>query len=155
MLRKIVLLLLFLPFVATAQIEQSLQLKIAILKSFSEKAEKGEELFWQTKGKITFSIVNYTDAQNPVFKDLFIRQYNEIMPVFLEMAKTQSETSTQTFVQLLIRHEEDYRKLLTNDQLILYRNKLTELETTNPKLSESYSSLYFSDALLKLYKSSF
>ena len=155
MLRKIVFLLLFLPFVAIAQMEQSLQLKIAILKSFSEKGEKGEELFWQTKGKITFAIVNYTDAQNPVFKDLFISQYKEIMPVFLEMAKTQSETSTQTFLQLLIRHEDDYRKLLTNEQLLLYRNKLTELETTDPKLSESYSSLYFSDALLKRYKASF
>lgn len=155
MLRKIVLLLLFLPFVATAQIEQSLQLKIAILKSFSEKGDKGEEAFWQTKGKITFGIVKYTDAQNPIFKDLFIRQYNEMMPVFLEMAKTQTEASTHAFVQLLIRHEEDYRKLLTNEQLVLYKNKLTELETTDPKLSESYSSLYFSDALLKLYKANF
>jgi len=155
MLRKMIFLLVFLPIVASAQIEHALQLKIGILKSMSEKGEKGEEAFWQTKGKITFAIVHYTEAQNPVFKELFIQQYREIMPVFLEMAKTQSESSTQSFVQILIKQEKDYRKLLTSEQLILYRNKLTEFETKDPKISDSYSSLYFSDALLNLFESKF
>jgi len=137
------------------QIEHTLQKKIAILKSCSEKGAKGEEVFWQTKGKITYAIVNYTDAQNPVFRDLFIKQYQEILPVLTDMVKNQNENSSTLFVKMLIRHEKEYRKQLTAQQLALYTNKVTEMETKNPEMIDSFNSLFYSDSLLKLYESKF
>ena len=154
-MKKYLFLLVLFPLISVGQIEKSLQLKIGVLKNLSEQGEKGEESFWQTKGKITFAIVKYTDAQNPLFRDLFIKQYREILPVFLKMSTTQSESASAQFVKIIIRHEEDYRDLLTDQQLDLYRAKLSELETKDPKLSDSYSAFYFSDELLQLYKFKF
>lgn len=154
-MKKIILVLLLLPLFSFAQLEKSLQLKIGILQNFVNQGADGEQAFWQTKGKITFAIVNYTDEQNPVFKELFINQYREIIPVFKIMVETQDEKASTAFVKIIIRQEEDYRNLLTKEQLELYRNKLTEFELNNIEAKESYSSLFFSDALLKEYKSKF
>lgn len=161
MIKKIFFFFLLFPLLVIAQddpvlqIEHSLQKKIAIIKSCYEKGDKGEEVFWQTKGKITYPIVNYTEAQNPVFRDLFIKQYKEILPLLIEMVKNQNEKISGLFVKMLIKHEKEYRKLLTPEQLALYKKKLTALETENPEMIDSYNSLFFSDSLLNLYESKF
>lgn len=154
-MKKFILLFLLLPLFSFAQLEKSLQYKIGILQNFVNKGEEGELAFWQTKGKITFAIVNYTEEQNPQFKQLFIDQYREVLPVFKIMVETQDENATTSFVKIIIRQEEDYRNLLTKDQLQLYRNKLADFELNNVEASESFSSLFFSDTLLKEYKSKF
>jgi hypothetical protein len=154
-MKKIILLFLLLPIISVAQIEKSLQMKIAILNSFAGKGEQGEEDYWKTKGKITFGIVNYTEEQNPKFKELFIKQYREIMPIFKKMLKSENEKDTGLFVKTIIRHEEQYRKMLTKEQLESYLNKLEDFENNNPQANDSYSALFFSKNLLKLYKTKF
>jgi hypothetical protein len=139
------------PFLTFGQFEKSIKLKVSVIQNFIQKGEEGETAYWQTKGKITFGIVNYTEEQNPVFRDLFISQYKEIVPIFNKMNQTEDERDTNLFIKTLIRQEQDYRKLLTEEQLKRYLNQLEEFEKSNPTANDSYSSLFFSDKLLKEY----
>ena len=153
-MKKIILFLLF-PLLSFSQIETSLKLKVGILQNMINKGEEGATTFWQTKGKITFGIVNYTEEQNPIFKELFINQFKELVPIFKKMNVSEDEKDTAEFVKIIIRQEEDYRNLLTKEQLQKYLNQLAAFEVNNPKANESYSSLFFSEKLLNLYKKSF
>lgn len=153
-MKKIFLFLLF-PIVTFGQIETTLKLKVGILQNMINKGEEGETTFWQTKGKITFGIVNYTEEQNPLFKQLFISQFKELIPIFKKMNVSEDEKDTAQFVKIIIRQEEDFRNLLTKEQLEKYLKQLAEFEINNPKADESYSALFFSEKLLILYKKSF
>lgn len=123
------------------------------MQNFVAKGEEGEKMFWQTKGTLTYGIVNYTAEQNPVFKELFINQYRELLSIYNKMIVSEDEKDTALYVKTLIRQEEDYRNLLTKEQLKLYIEKLADFENNNPQVHDSYSSLFFSDNLLKEYKS--
>lgn len=153
-MKKLILILLF-PLLSFAQIEKTIKLKVAVMQNFVAKGEDGETMFWQTKGKITFGIVNYTEEQNPIFKELFINQYKELLVIYNRMIVSEDEKDTALYVNTLIRQEEDYRKLLTSEQLKLYLDKLTDFEKNNPQSNDSYSSLFFSENLLKEYKARF
>lgn len=151
-MKKIIFFLLF-PLLSFAQVDKTIRLKVLVMQNFVAKGEDGETLFWQTKGKITFGIVNYTEEQNPVFKELFINQYRELQPIYKKMNVSEDERDTALYVKILIRQEEDYRNLLTKEQLKLYLDKLTDFEKNNPEANDSYASLFFSENLLKEYKS--
>ncbi|WP_395044954.1 hypothetical protein [Flavobacterium sp.] len=148
---KIVFLFLLIPILSFAQFEKSIKLKVAAIQNFVKKGEEGETAYWQTKGKITFGIVNYTEEQNPVFKELFINQYKEIVIIYNKMNVTEDEKDTNLFIKTLIRQEQDYRNLLTQEQLKFYLKQLAEFEKSNLQANESYSSLFFSENLLKEY----
>ena len=83
--------LLLFPLLSFSQIEKSIKFKVAIMQNFVAKGEEGETAFWQTKGKITFAIVHYTDMQNPQFKDMFIKQYQELLPIYKRMVISEDE----------------------------------------------------------------
>lgn len=155
-MKKIILLLLLIPVLAVSQeddrLGKAIKYKVAMMQNFVHKGDKGEEAFWQTKGKVTYAIVQYTPEQNPVFKDLFIAQYRELLPIYQKMIVSYDDRDTSLYTKTLIRQEEDYRKLLTPEQLEKYRAKLNELEKTDPKESDSYNSLFFSDSLLAEFK---
>lgn len=145
-----------LSFAAFSQsIDKAIKFKVALIQNCVKKGADGETFFWQSKGKITYSIVNYTNEQNPIFKALFIKQYNEIAPIYELMNKTEQESDTALFIKILIQHEDDYRKLLTADQLKLYQYRMTFLEQNNSSEFDSYSSLFFSDNLLNAFKKGF
>ena len=150
-MKKLFFFILF-PFLVHGQFEYSIKLKVAVMQNFVKMGEQGETAFWQTKGKITYGIVNYTEAQNPIFKELFVNQYKELLVIYTKMNTSEDEKDTNLYIKTLIRQEEDYRNLLTKEQLQLYLNKLTDLEKNNPKVNESYISLFFSEKLLKEYK---
>ncbi|HCQ14394.1 hypothetical protein [Flavobacterium sp.] len=152
---KKLFLLLFIPLLSFGQFEKSIKLKVAVIQNFVQKGEEGEKMYWQTKGQITFGIVNYTEEQNPIFRDLFISQYREIVPIYNKMNETSNEDDSALFIQILIRQEEDYRKLLTEEQLKKYFTALAEFEKSNPEANDSYTSLFFSENLLKEYKERF
>ncbi|HEX8561515.1 MAG TPA: hypothetical protein VF676_00925 [Flavobacterium sp.] len=158
-MRKSILLLLLLPSIIMAQIEsrieKSIKYKVAMMQNFVKQGEAGEQAFWQTKGKVTYAIVNYTEEQNPQFKQLFISQYRELLPIYQRMIVSEDARDTDLFVRTLIRQEDDYRNLLTTVQRQLYSAKLTELEQKDPTLADSYAALYFSDSLLAEYKAGF
>ena len=154
-MRKYFLLLLFMPFFAFAQIDTTIKLKVAMMQNFVHKDSLGETAFWQTKGKITFGIVKYTDLQNPIFKDLFIKQYQELLPIYKKMIVSEDERDTALFVKILIRQEDDFRNLLSQNQLKLYLNQFKEWETDKKEILNSYSSLFFSENLLREYKYKF
>lgn len=153
-MRKLLFLFL-LPFLGHAQIEKTIKLKVAVMQNFVAKGEEGETMFWQTKGKITFGIVNYTEEQNPIFKELFISQYKELLVIYKKMNVSEDERDTALYVKTLIRQEEDYRNLLTKEQLKRYLEVLAGFEKDNPQANDSYSSLFFSENLLKEYKVKF
>ena len=140
---------------SSAQIEKTIKLKLAVMQNFVSKGEEGQTMFWQTKGKITFGIVNYTEAQNYQFKELFINQYKELETIYNKMIVSQDEKDTDLYIRTLIRQEDDYRKLLTVEQLAKYTNQLADFEKNNPQANDSYSSLFFSDNLLKEFKTKF
>lgn len=125
------------------------------MQGFVDKGEEGETMYWQTKGRITFGIVNYTEEQNPKFKELFINQYRELLPIFKRMNVSEDEKDTSLYIKILIRQEEDYRKMLTKEQLKKYLDKLADFEKNNPQANDSYASLFFSEKLLKEYKTRF
>jgi hypothetical protein len=152
---KKLFLLLFIPLLSFGQFEKSIKLKVAVIQNFVQKGEEGEKMYWQTKGQITFGIVNYTEEQNPIFRDLFINQYREIVPIYNKMNETSNEDDSALFIQILIRQEEDYRKLLSEEQLKKYFTALAEFEKSNPEANDSYTSLFFSENLLKEYKERF
>lgn len=131
------------------QIERAIKLKVAVMQNFVAKGAEGETMFWQTKGRITFGIVNYTEEQNPIFKDLFISQYKELLVIYNKMNVSEDERDTALYIKTLIRQEQDYRNLLTKEQLKLYLDKLADFELNNPQAHDSYSSLFFSEKLLK------
>ncbi len=151
-MKKIIMCLLF-PILIFAQVDKTIRMKVLVMQNFVAKGEEGETMFWQTKGKLTFGIVNYTDEQNPVFKDLFINQYKELVTIYKKMIVSEDERDTTLYVKTLIRQEEDYRNLLTKDQLKLYLDKLADFEKNNQQANDSYASLFFSENLLKEYKS--
>ena len=157
-MKKIIFLVLF-PLLAMAQIDKTIdktiKLKVAIMQNFVAKGAEGETLFWQTKGKVTYVIVNYTEEQNPQFKTLFIAQYQELLTIYKKMIVSEDEKDTALYVKTLIRQEEDYRNLLMPLQRKLYLDKLADFEKNNPESSDSYSSLFFSEYLLKEYKLKF
>lgn len=156
-MKKLLLLFLVFPALLSAQsrIEKSLNYKVAMMQNFVKMGEGGEQAFWQTKGKVTYEFVNYTDEQNPQFKQLFIDQYRELLPIYNRMIVSEDERDTSLFVNTLIRQEDDYRKMLAADQLGRYSAKLAELEANNPALSDSYTALFFSDSLLAEFKTGF
>jgi hypothetical protein len=138
------------------EIDRTLKLKLAVIQYFvAQPDDKGETLFWQTKGKLTFGIVKYTEAQNPVFKELFIKQYHEMYKEYILMISQGDVAATTTFMQLLVRHELEYRALLTPEQLTLYRNAFQTMETSNRQTYDSYTGLFFSDSLLQAYQNGF
>ena len=154
-MKKLLLFVLVFPTLMFGQIESSLKLKVGVLNNFISKGDSGERLYWETKGKITFGFVNYTEEQNPIFRDLFIKQYKEIVPIFENMNKTELEKDTHLFVTTLIKQEEEYRNLLKPDQLKRYLEQLADFEKNNPDANNSYSSLFFSEKLLNEYKKGF
>lgn len=137
------------------QIERAIKLKVAVMQNFVAKGAEGETMFWQTKGRITFGIVNYTEEQNPIFKDLFINQYKELLVIYNKMNVSEDERDTALYIKTLIRQEQDYRNLLTKEQLKLYLDKLADFELNNPQAHDSYSSLFFSEKLLNEFISKF
>jgi len=151
-MKKIFLFLLF-PLLSFAQVDKTIKLKVLVMQNFVAKGEEGETMFWQTKGKLTFGIVNYTDDQNPVFKELFINQYRELVAIYKKMIVSEDEKDTALYVKTLIRQEDDYRNLLTKDQLKRYLDQLADFEKNNPQANDSYASLFFSERLLNEYKS--
>ena len=153
-MKKLFLFLIF-PLLLNAQIDQTIRAKVAMMQNFVKKDSLGELTFWQTKGKITFNIVNYTAEQNPVFKELFIHQYQELLPIYKKMIVSEDEKDTALFIKVLIRQEDDYRALLTKEQLLSYNKKFIELEKENPDAYISYNSIFFSDKLLNEYKLKF
>ncbi|MEC4003654.1 hypothetical protein OX283_003200 [Flavobacterium sp. SUN052] len=153
-MKKLLFLFLF-PILVQAQFEKSIKLKVAVMQNFVKMGEQGETAFWQTKGKITYGIVNYTEEQNPIFKELFINQYKELLVLFNKMNATEDEKDTALYIKTLIRQEDDYRNLLTKTQLKLYLDKLADFEKNNQQANESYSSLFFSEKLLEEYKKRF
>lgn len=152
---KKLLLFLLIPLFSIAQIEKTIKLKVAVMQNFVAKGAEGETLFWQTKGKITFGIVNYSEEQNPKFKELFINQYNELLAIYKKMIVSEDERDTALYVKTLIRQEEEYRNLLNKEQLSKYFEVLAGFEKNNPQANDSYSSLFFSENLLKEYKTKF
>ena len=88
---KKLLILLLIPICCWAQFEKSIKLKVVVMQGFVDKGDEGETIFWQTKGRITFGIVNYTEEQNPKFKELFINQYRELLPIFKRMNISEDE----------------------------------------------------------------
>lgn len=133
-------------------LERTIKTKVMMMQNFVHKGDQGEEAFWQTKGKVTYAIVNYTQEQNQQFKDLFIAQYRELLPIYNKMISSYDEADTKLFVKTLIRQEEDYRKLLTPEQRKIYSETLEKFEKENPKQADAYNSLFFSDRLLEAYK---
>ena len=154
-MRKIFFILFCIPFLTLAQIDKTIKLKVTVMQNFVHKDSLGETAFWQTKGKITFGIVNYTAEQNPIFKQLFINQYQELLKIYKVMVVSEDEKDTALYVKTLIRQEDDYRNLLTKEQLKAYSNKLLELKSKNLELFDSYCSLFFPDELLAEYKLKF
>lgn len=154
-MKKLLFLFLVMPLLANAQFEKSIKLKVAVMQNFVTKGEEGETMFWQTKGKITYAIVNYTDEQNPKFKELFINQYRELLVIYKKMNVSEDEKDTALYIKTLIRQEEDYRNLLTKEQLKKYLDKLADFEKNNPQANDSYSALFFSENLLNEYKRRF
>ncbi len=152
---KKLLFLLLIPILSFSQIDTAIKFKVAMIQNCFNKGAEGETFFWQTKGKITFGIVKYTDDQNPKFKQLFINQYQEILPLYIHMNKTEQEKDTALFIKILIQQEQDYRNLLTKDQLKLYLDKLADLEKNNKAEFDSYTSLFFSEKLLNEFKAKF
>ena len=155
-MKKWILILLFLSANSFSQaIDKAIKFKVAMIQNCVKKGVEGETFFWQSKGKITFAIVNYTNEQNPIFKELFIKQYREIAPIYELMNKTEQESDTALFIKILIKQEEDYRNLLTANQLKLYLDKMSDLEKNNSTEFDSYTALYFSENLLNLFKQGF
>ncbi|WP_298305343.1 hypothetical protein [Flavobacterium sp.] len=152
---KYLLILFLAPILTFGQIERAIKLKVAVMQNFVSKGAEGETMFWQTKGRITFGIVNYTEEQNPIFKDLFISQYKELLVIYNKMNVSEDERDTALYIKTLIRQEQDYRNLLTKEQLKLYLDKLADFELNNPQAHDSYSSLFFSEKLLKEFISKF
>ncbi len=155
MFLKRFILFLLIPMLSMAQIEKSIKYKVAMMQNFVKKGADGEAAFWQTKGKVTFAIVNYTEEQNPLFKNLFIKQYQELLPIYQRMVVSENVKDTNLFIKTLIRQEEDYRALLTSEQLNKYLDKLKYFEENDPQANDSYSSLFFSEKLLNEYKVGF
>jgi hypothetical protein len=152
---KYLLILFLAPILTFGQIERAIKLKVAVMQNFVAKGAEGETMFWQTKGRITFGIVNYTEEQNPIFKDLFISQYKELLVIYNKMNVSEDERDTALYIKTLIRQEQDYRNLLSKEQLKLYLDKLADFELNNPQAHDSYSSLFFSEKLLKEFISKF
>lgn len=152
---KYLLILFLAPILTFGQIERAIKLKVAVMQNFVSKGAEGETMFWQTKGRITFGIVNYTEEQNPIFKELFISQYKELLVIYNKMNVSEDERDTALYIKTLIRQEQDYRNLLTKEQLKLYLDKLADFELNNPQAHDSYSSLFFSEKLLKEFISKF
>lgn len=147
--------MLLVPVFSQAQIEKTIKLKLAVMQNFIGKGEEGLTMFWQTKGKITYGIVNYTEEQNPIFKELFIQQYKELETIYMKMISSEDSKDTDLYIKTLIRQEDDYRKLLTPEQLKKYTLQLAEFEKNNAQAHDSYSSLFFSDNLLNEFKKAF
>lgn len=152
---KKLLFFILLPVFAFSQIDATIKTKVAMMQNFVKKDSLGETVFWQTKGKITFAIVKYTEEQNPVFKDLFIKQYQELYPIYKKMVVSEDTKDTDLFVKTLIRQEDDYRNLLTKEQLKMYLDKFEDFKKNNPEAYKSFNSLFFSTDLLNEYKYKF
>ncbi len=154
-MKKILFIIFLIPFLGFAQIDKSIKMKVAMMQNCVHKDTLGQTTFWQTKGKVTFNIVKYTAEQNPVFKELFIKQYQELLPIYKKMVVSEDERDTALFIKTLIRQEDDFRNLLKPEQLKSYSEKLLDYEKNNLQSHESYSSLFFSDNLLNEFKFKF
>lgn len=135
--------------------EQSIHQKVALFTACVNQGDLGETTFWQTKGRMTFRMVNYSSDQEPQFRELFVRQYREILPLYHLMNQTGSVDDSDRFIAMLVKHEEEYRRKLRPDQLINYRAGMQKVDQLTNGQREQMYSLFFSDWLLSQYKSRF
>lgn len=139
----------------TNPFEKSIHQKVAVVGACVKQGELGETSFWQTKGRMTFQIVKYSTDQEPKFRDLFIKQYREIVPLYNRMNQTGSVDDSDKFIALLVRHEEEFRRQLRPDQLQNYRSAMQQIDAMENSNRDQLYSLFFSDWLLAQYKGRF
>jgi len=150
-MKKLVFLLLLLPFCSKAQKVNDIIERVAMIQFMAENPN-GQLIFRQTKSWCT-NFLDLNENQSSTMNELFNKQYTEIVNVYKEYSVAHSPESLKTLIGVIVSQEENFRKLLTASQLALYKTKTAECKiAASDAKNKAFNNLFFSDEMLVSYR---
>ncbi len=146
-MKKLLLLLLFLPFFGKAQNANDIIDRIAMIQFIVENPN-GQLVYRQTKNWCT-DFLNFNQNQITAAEELFNNQYLSIAVAYKKYADSHAPADLDGLIKVVVRQEYHFRRLLNNEQLGIYNQKFSEAlaNPENPK-NKAFNALFISEKLL-------
>ncbi|AWA30638.1 hypothetical protein HYN48_11365 [Flavobacterium magnum] len=150
-MKKIALvLLLIFPLLSKAQNPNDIVDRITMIQ-FIVDNPNGQLVYRQTKNWVT-DFLNFNDTQAEIMDRLFNAQYIDIAVAYKAYAEDRSPVKLATLIDVTVKQEFYFRRLLTEKQLELYKARFVEA-AQNPEDAKNKAllALFFSDEVLTQY----
>lgn len=125
-MKKITLLFLFVATISFAQTRKDLENRTESLTAFINNQIKKHpeltaiEVYSNHKMLGVNSILKFSDEDKAKFSELFTEQYEPWFETSKKYTEIKSAQSKVDIIKLLVKNEEDFRALLTREQLATY-----------------------------------
>ena len=150
-MKKLLLLLLLLPFTGKAQKVNDMLDRVSMIE-FIVGNPNGQLIFRQTKSWCT-DFLDLTEVQSSKMDELFNKQYIELAQVYKKYNTTNSPEDLDELVDVILHQEERFRDLLTPKQLGVYKTKFAETKLASGETkNKAFNNLFFSDEMLVSYR---
>lgn len=150
MKKMALLLLLMFPLFSKAQNPNDIVDRITMIQ-FIVESPNGQLVYRQTKNWCT-DFLNFNDTQAGVMDKLFNSQYIDIAVAYKAYAEDHSPTKLATLIDVTIKQEFYFRRLLTEEQLEAYKARFIEAEKDpEDAKNKAMLALFFSDEVLTRY----
>ncbi len=150
MKRMAILLLLTFPLLGKAQNPNDIVDRITMIQFIVENPN-GQLVYRQTKNWCT-DFLNFDEKQTEIIDKLFNSQYIDIAVAYKAYAEDHSPTKLATLIDVTMKQEFYFRRLLTEQQLEAYKARFIEA-AKNPEDAKNKAmlALFFSDEVLTRY----
>ncbi|OYU79561.1 MAG: hypothetical protein CFE23_13300 [Flavobacterium sp. BFFFF1] len=150
-MKKIALLLLLIvPTIGKAQNPNDIVDRITMIQ-FIVDNPNGQLVYRQTKNWCV-DFLSFTDNQQDVMDKLFNAQYIDIAVAYKAYAEDHSPVALASLIDVTVKQEFYFRRLLTPTQLDNYRAKFIEAsEAPDDAKNKALLALFFSDEVLTQY----
>lgn len=150
-MKKLLLVLLLLPFTGKAQKVNNIIDRVSMIE-FMVNNPNGQLVFRQTKSWCT-NFLEMNDPQSEKMDELFNKQYNDLVQVYKQYSASHSAESLEALLNLIVSQEEHFRELLTPAQLVIYKSKFAESKlAADDAKNKAFNNLFFSDEMLVSYR---
>ena len=148
-MRKILLLLLILPFFAQAQDPRDILNRITMVQSIVNNPG-GQMVFRQTKEWCT-DFLNFSEEQYAATDELFDAQYDDLELVYKKYEFDQTPENLLSLISLLVKQEQYFRQSLTPDQLEMYFDRFAAVKDNKIEKNKAFNALFISNDLMAEY----
>jgi hypothetical protein len=150
MKKMALLLLLTFPLLSKAQNPNDIVDRITMIQ-FIVDNPNGQLVYRQTKNWCT-DFLNFNDNQAEIMDKLFNSQYIDIAVAYKAYAQDHSPVALASLIDVTIKQEFYFRRLLSPEQLDAYKAQFIEAaKDTEDAKNKALLALFFSDEVLTQY----